>query len=718
MSEGGGGHGFHARWITPGQTDPSGGGATPANYSQAPLIPFVGTGTGPGFTMDSEDVPTTPALPAGGAGAVYTNLAANSVKINFVDNSASEVRYNLERSLVPDFSTLDAVTALPMVLSTSATGGPGGAGSGTVSGLQAGTKYYFRLRASNYDGQSPPLDLGSVTTLTLSSPANPLARVQNNGDVKLTWNDVLPLGTKVSVTRSVNGGAYTEIAQVNQVAGGGANSYTDTTAHSGANSYRLQVIGGPGGSTSPTVDVPFVVQPISPTAADHPVDYGQGFPVPPNAGPGQIYAGPGIDIQLNGNGAGVTNGVPGMFDNDGDGFASLRLTSTNNGEAVSAYTTDQVDVSKAWTSQFDFQATSVSADGFVFVLQNNSPTFVGGGGGSGGYNGIGSKAVGIGFDTYNAHSTTGAFLGDTGPTSNDETNNPYTVGIGPNHGLDTTVNNGPDIHSGHHLRAILTFASTPATPGVGNLSESIIDLDDASKTVFNYNYGTVDLATQLGGNTAWLGFSGATGGANEQVDINNWVFSYPGSIVTPPPAFDSTVIGDGTTQRSSIKQVSVKFNTPVTLAPGALKLLKYSPDASGTVAPGDTGTDISSALNAPTSPDGGTTWVWTFTGANAQANGSLIDGVYSYSVDHTKVSNSAGTMAVDFTGGKFHRLFGDINGNKTVNTADYGQFRLTFGKTSADPAYVANFDFDSNGTVNTADYGQFRNRFGKVFSYT
>jgi acyl-CoA thioesterase FadM len=64
-----------------------------------------------------------------------------------------------------------------------------------------------------------------------------------------------------------------------------------------------------------------------------------------------------------------------------------------------------------------------------------------------------------------------------------------------------------------------------------------------------------------------------------------------------------------------------------------------------------------------------------------------------------------------------HRLFGDINGNKVVNNADYGLFRNAFGSAAGSAAYVNAFDFDNNGVINNADYGQFRNRFGKTFAY-
>jgi hypothetical protein len=96
--------------------------------------------------------------------------------------------------------------------------------------------------------------------------------------------------------------------------------------------------------------------------------------------------------------------------------------------------------------------------------------------------------------------------------------------------------------------------------------------------------------------------------------------------------------------------------------------------------------------------------------------GSLIDGIYTLSVDPTKVTANGIAMS---TGDSltFHRLFGDINGSKNINATDYNQFRATFGKPSTDPAYNAPFDFDSSGSVNAQDYNQFRARFGKSFAY-
>jgi len=58
-----------------------------------------------------------------------------------------------------------------------------------------------------------------------------------------------------------------------------------------------------------------------------------------------------------------------------------------------------------------------------------------------------------------------------------------------------------------------------------------------------------------------------------------------------------------------------------------------------------------------------------------------------------------------------------VNGNKTVNNADFGPFRNSYLKSTGDPAYNPAFDFGSDGTVNNVDFGQFRNRFLKSFTY-
>jgi hypothetical protein len=58
-----------------------------------------------------------------------------------------------------------------------------------------------------------------------------------------------------------------------------------------------------------------------------------------------------------------------------------------------------------------------------------------------------------------------------------------------------------------------------------------------------------------------------------------------------------------------------------------------------------------------------------------------------------------------------YRLFGDGDGNGTVDLIDLSQFRDTYTRTSADPRYLAYFDFDQDGVVDSDDLSEFTARF-------
>src|SRR5205085_1719943 len=101
----------------------------------------------------------------------------------------------------------------------------------------------------------------------------------------------------------------------------------------------------------------------------------------------------------------------------------------------------------------------------------------------------------------------------------------------------------------------------------------------------------------------------------------------------------------------------------------------------------------------------------TFSGPLTQF-GSLVDGKYTLTILASQVSNIAaldgngdGTPGDDFTF-SFHRLFGDSDGDRDVDAADFGAFRSAFG------GYQLAFDFDNDGDTDAADFAQFRARFG------
>ena len=86
--------------------------------------------------------------------------------------------------------------------------------------------------------------------------------------------------------------------------------------------------------------------------------------------------------------------------NGGANLSGSSLTLTDGGafEARSAFFNIPVNVQQ-FTTNFNFQLTSPSADGFTFTIQGNTPSAVGGFGGNLGYGGI-SNSVAIKFDLF------------------------------------------------------------------------------------------------------------------------------------------------------------------------------------------------------------------------------------------------------------------------------------------------------------------------------
>lgn len=186
----------------------------------------------------------------------------------------------------------------------------------------------------------------------------------------------------------------------------------------------------------------------------------------------------------------------------------------------------------------------------------------------------------------------------------------------------------------------------------------------------------------------------------------------------PSPVAIASQIGDGTPQRSIVKLLTLKFSSPVALSPGAITMSRRNTGGSG----GNDGsppTDLSADILLSNPSGDGMTWVVKFlpNSTGADSNGGLFDGIYDIAVHGSDVTAAAGgafaSQTITFT-----RLFGDIDGNGTVNSADYFRFKQAFGSTVGQARYSAGFDFDGNGSIDSADYFQFKKRFGKTFNLT
>lgn len=189
----------------------------------------------------------------------------------------------------------------------------------------------------------------------------------------------------------------------------------------------------------------------------------------------------------------------------------LRLTDGNNWEAGSGYFRMPVKITN-FTTNFDFQMSNANADGMTFVLQNQSTTAVGPAGGGLGYGpdtagnspGI-SPSSAVKFDLYDNQ---GEGANSTGY---------YTGGVAPTIPAVNLTPSGLDLHSGHIFSVQLHYNGQM-------LTETITDA--ATHRSFTHGYAAA-LTKALGGNSAWVGFTAATGGLGVVADVLNWSYSNP-----------------------------------------------------------------------------------------------------------------------------------------------------------------------------------------------
>ncbi|MDP9338292.1 MAG: chitobiase/beta-hexosaminidase C-terminal domain-containing protein [Acidobacteriota bacterium] len=239
-------------------------------------------------------------------------------------------------------------------------------------------------------------------------------------------------------------------------------------------------------------------------------------------------------LQLNGNA--VING------------SRLQLTDTSNYfEDSSAFWTQKVDVQN-FTNDFKFQITNPLADGLTFTIQGVGVTALGGAGGELGYGpyangtpGI-AKSVAIKFDIYNnggeGTNSTGLYLNGADPI-----------------GGSTALGGGVSLQSGDVFAVHMTYNGS-------TLTMSITDTADPSQT-FTTSW-PVNITSAVGSTSAYVGFTGATGGSVATQQILTWSFASG----KPPLVFQTTSLA----------------GTAVTSGP-ALRLFSYAgfPDGAGTI---------------------------------------------------------------------------------------------------------------------------------------
>ena len=281
------------------------------------------------------------------------------------------------------------------------------------------------------------------------------------------------------IERSTDGSTFTLIGQV----GPNTSTFTDPNAPSGTSVYRVRAYNANGESAySNTV--------AAITGGTYTtIDYGSGFAA-------------GSNLTLNG-GAAVQNG--GLVITDG-GFT----------EGRSAFTTTRVGVEK-FTTSFTFKdtpGTNPLADGMAFVIQGNGPTALGPSGGGLGYgpdnpNGPAGipNSVAIKFDLYSNNGegtdSTGLFVNGDSPT----------IASKPGDTLVPLDNTGINLAAGNPIRVDLSYDTNNV------LTEKLTDT--VTGKTFTQTY-TVNIPALVGSNTAYVGFTGGTGGLTAVQVVQSW----------------------------------------------------------------------------------------------------------------------------------------------------------------------------------------------------
>jgi hypothetical protein len=321
----------------------------------------------------------------------------------------------------------------------------------------------------------------------------------------------------------------------------------------------------------------------------------------------------------------------------------LQLTSGGLYQAGSAFFTTPMDI-RNFTTDFTFQISDAVADGMTFTIQNSSAgaLALGPSGGGLGYGpdslngtpGIG-KSIAIKFDIF---SNDGEGTDSTGL---------YTNGASPTQPAIDLTSSGIVLLEGDTITTHITYDGTTLTM---TLTDQVI-----SKT-FTKSW-TINIPATVGGNMAFVGFTGGTGGLTSSQKVETWTF------VSMPPQ-TTTVATPQITPGSETFTGSLKVTISDTTG-GAT--IYYTTDGS-TPSPGvGTTKQYTTAFTVSS-----TTTVNAIATLSGDNNSSLASSVYTLQTSGTPTVNFAG----GFTSNSGLLFNGSAVWNQTAN-----RLTLTNGST-------------------------------------
>ena len=363
----------------------------------------------------------------------------------------------------------------------------------------------------------------------------------------------------------------------------------------------------------------------------------------------------------------------------------LQLTNGGTDEAGSAFCTTPVDI-RGFSTDFTFQLSDAQADGITFTIQNSpsGSAALGPGGGGLGYGpdtpggapGIG-ESVAVKFDLYN------------NAGEGDDSTGIYTDGASPTVPSTDLTSSGIDLHGGDTMAVHMTYDGVTLT----------MSLTDASIGKTFKTSWPVNIPAAIGGNNAYVGFTGGSGGETASQKIESWTF------VSSPPAPQQWTFVTTSESAPNVAPLTDASGNPYPCA-------GQNPDNINDTNPNCYNPlIITTDWRAAAAAIGGTTYAVvpnSLTNSNCSASGIVTNitvsgylpsGTYSATVTMT-LDNGA---TIVFTGGSSTNN-GEFSGTFTSTGSCMGGDSGTFTATlfpAVNDSYMGSFEPASGGTSST-----------------
>ena len=215
----------------------------------------------------------------------------------------------------------------------------------------------------------------------------------------------------------------------------------------------------------------------------------------------------------------------------------MQLTDGGLNEAGSVFWNAPINI-RAFTTKFTFQLALAQANGFTFTIQNVGPAALGGDSAGLGYQGI-VNSVAIKFNFYNYESegndSTGIYTEGEPPVL-------PTVDISPS---------GIELNSDDAIAATVTYDGTTLTLNL---------LDGVTGDAFNTSQA-IDIPLTVGANTAYVGFTGGSGGLSASQKLLNWTYSAQSAPPTFAPAAGTYSAAQSVALSSGTADTAIYYTT-------------------------------------------------------------------------------------------------------------------------------------------------------------